>query len=176
MEQLLSADLPEVILLSLAVSIIAIVISTCISVPIGAYLGIYQFRGRSFIMRIIYTLMSLPPVLAGLMIYLLFSNSGPFGVLRWLYTPNVMVIAQVVLAMPIIIGLTASAVSAKVKNTWQTIITLGATSRQGVKLIMKEAKSGIITAILTAFGRIFGEVGAVMLVGGNIRHATRVLT
>ncbi len=176
MTELLSTELLEVILLSLAVSFAAIVISSLISIPIGTILGIRRFRGRPLVMRLIYTLMSLPPVLAGLVVYLVFSNSGPLGLLRWLYTPQVMVIAQVLLASPIIIGLTTSAVSGKVKDVWQTVVTLGASQRQGAWLVIKEAKSGIITAVLTAFGRIFGEVGAVMLVGGNIRHNTRVLT
>ena len=176
MTALFEKDLIEIIILSLGVSISAILISTIISLPIGTLLAIKDFRGKKVIMRLIYTLMSLPPVLAGLIIYLIFSNSGPLGILRWLYTPQVMVIAQILLATPIIIGLAASAVAAKAKRVQNTLATLGASPRQSAWLVLREAKSGIIAAVLTAFGRIFGEVGAVMLVGGNIRHSTRVLT
>lgn len=176
MTSLLDKDLFEIILLSLTVSISAILISTLISLPIGTVLGIKEFHGKKIIMRLIYTLMSLPPVLAGLIIYLIFSNSGPLGIIRWLYTPQVMVIAQILLATPIIIGLASAAVAAKAKRVQNTLITLGASSRQISWLVLREARSGIIAAVLTAFGRIFGEVGAVMLVGGNIRHSTRVLT
>lgn len=176
MTTLLGKDLTEIILLSLTVSVSAILVSTLISLPIGTLLAVKEFRGKKIIIRLIYTLMSLPPVLAGLIIYLIFSNSGPLGFLRWLYTPQVMVIAQILLAAPIIIGLSASAVTAKAKRVQNTLATLGASPRQSAWLVLREAKSGIIAAVLTAFGRIFGEVGAVMLVGGNIKHSTRVLT
>ena len=127
-------------------------------------------------MRLTYTLMSLPPVLAGLLVYLLFARSGPLGALDILFTPSVMVIAQVLLATPIITGLSAAAIAAKEKLSVDTARTLGASERQAAWVVIKEARAGILAGVMTGFGRSFGEVGAVMMVGGNVRYQTRVLT
>lgn len=127
-------------------------------------------------MRLTYTLMSLPPVLAGLLVYLLFARSGPMGFLDILFTPSVMVIAQVLLVTPIITGLAAAAIAAKEKLSMDTARTLGASERQAAWVVIKEARTGILAGVMTGFGRAFGEVGAVMLVGGNVRYQTRVLT
>ncbi|MGE5397065.1 MAG: ABC transporter permease [Chitinophagales bacterium] len=169
-------DLIEIILLSLAVSGSSVLISTCIGVPLGAMLGIKRFPGRRVIMRLTYMLMSLPPVLAGLLVYLLLSRTGPLGFWEILFTPMAMVCAQVLLVTPIITGLSASAIAAREKKVLLTALTMGASNRQATWTVIKEARTGITAAIITGFGRAFGEVGAVMLVGGNIKHFTRVLT
>jgi tungstate transport system permease protein len=162
--------------LSLAVSGSAVVIGALIGVPLGALLGLKRFPGRKVLLRLIYTLMSLPPVLAGLVVYMVFCRNGPLGFLNILFTPAAMIVAQVLLATPIIAGISAAAVAAKEKLAMETARSLGASRRQAAWTVIKEARSGIIAGIMTGFGRAFGEVGAVMLVGGNIRYYTRVLT
>lgn len=170
------SELTGIVGLSLTVSTAAVVTGALIGVPLGALLGLRRFPGRKFLMRLTYTLMSLPPVLAGLLVYLFFARSGPLGFLDILFTPSVMVIAQVLLVTPIITGLAAAAIAAKEKLSMDTARTLGASERQAAWVVIKEARTGILAGIMTGFGRAFGEVGAVMLVGGNVRYQTRVLT
>ena len=172
----LGGELWQIVGLSLRVSISAVVIGALLGIPLGTFLGLKKFPGRRLVMRLTYTLMSLPPVLAGLLIYLAFSRSGPLGFMELVFTPAVMVIAQVLLVTPIITGITAAAIADKEQLVVDTALTLGASGRQAAWLVVKEARLGIIAGMMTGFGRAFGEVGAVMLVGGNIRHYTRVLT
>ena len=170
---------PEIIqitLLSLQVSITALVISAVIGIPTGAALALKKIPGKRIFLNIIYTLMGLPPVLAGLLVYLLLTYRGPLGQFELLFTPSAMVFAQVLLAAPIVCGLTARAVMALNQDVYDTAATLGASRRQASATIMREARIGIVAALTTAFGRVIAEVGAVMLVGGNIRWSTRVLT
>lgn len=170
---------PEIIqitLLSLQVSLTALVISAIIGIPAGAALALKKFPGKRIILNIIYTLMGLPPVLAGLLVYLLLTYRGAMGQFELLFTPSAMVFAQVLLAVPIVCGLTARAVIALNQEVYDTAVTLGASRRQATGTIMREASIGIVAALTTAFGRVIAEVGAVMLVGGNIRWSTRVLT
>ncbi len=162
--------------LSLAVTTSAVIIGAVLGVPLGALLGLKRFPGRKLLLRLTYTLMSLPPVLAGLVVYMLFARSGPLGFMDILFTPPVMVVAQVLLVTPIVTGLSAAAISAKEKLAIDTARTLGASERQAAWAVVKEAWAGIIAGIMTGFGRAFGEVGAVMMVGGNVRFQTRVLT
>jgi len=169
-------DLLRIFMLSLVVSGSAVLLATVIGVPLGAWLGLKRFPARRAIMRFTYMLMSLPPVLAGLLVYLLLSRSGPLGGWELLFTPLAMVIAQVFLVTPIITGLSASAIAAREQKALMTALTMGASNRQAAWTVVKEARTGITAAIITGFGRAFGEVGAVMLVGGNIKHFTRVLT
>ena len=169
-------ELTGIVGLSLSVSTTAVVIGALLGVPLGAILGLRKFPGRKFLMRLTYTLMSLPPVLAGLLVYLLFARSGPMGFLDILFTPSVMVIAQVLLVTPIITGLAAAAIAAKEKLSMDTARTLGASERQAAWVVIKEARTGILAGVMSGFGRAFGDVGAVMLVGGNVRYQTRVLT
>lgn len=169
-------DIYEVIFLSLKVSFMAIMIGMLLGIPFGTFMGMSQFPGHKAVVVIIYTLMGLPPVLAGLIIYVLISAKGPFGSLELLFTPTAMVIAQVLLVTPIITGLTMVAVKGKEKLYLETAVSLGANRLQRAWLIIREAKVGIIAAVITAFGRAIAEVGAVMLVGGNIEHHTRVMT
>ncbi len=170
------AEIYEIIFLSLRVSLTATVVGTLLGIPLGTLLGLKEFRGRRVLINLIYTLMGLPPVLAGLLIYLLLSRSGPLGALQLLFTPAAMVLAQVMLVTPIITGLTTVAVQAKEKVFSETAVTLGALPWQAAFLVLKEARRGIVVGIITAFGRAIAEVGAVMLVGGNIQHYTRVMT
>ena len=166
----------EIIVLSLAVSGTATLLGSAVGVPVGAWLGISDFPGKRSWLRLIYTLMALPPVLAGLVVYLLLSRSGPLGELGLLFTPWAMIAAQFLLVTPIVTGLTAAAVAGQDRLVYENALSLGATRSQANWTVIKEAKVGIVSAVMTGFGRALAEVGAVMLVGGNIKHHTRVLT
>lgn len=170
------SEILEIVLLSLLVSGSATVISALIGIPLGAWIALNNFPGKGLLVRVVYTLMALPPVLAGLLVYLLLSNSGVLGDLEWLFTPTAMIIAQCLLVTPIITGLSAATIAGKEGIIYDHARSLGATRVQAVWTVIKESRTGIIAAIMTGFGRAFAEVGAVMLVGGNIRHYTRVLT
>lgn len=172
----MDAEIVDVTLLSLQVSLTALVLSALIGIPAGAALALKKIPGQHLILNTIYTLMGLPPVLAGLLVYLLLTRRGPLGEYELLFTPAAMIIAQVLLAAPIICGLTARAVMALDQAVYDTAVTLGASRRQAAASIMREARVGIVAALSTALGRVIAEVGAVMLVGGNIRWSTRVLT
>jgi len=172
----MDAEIVDVTLLSLQVSLTALVLAALIGIPLGAALALRNFRGKHIILNTIYTLMGLPPVLAGLLVYLFLTSRGPLGQYELLFTPTAMVIAQVLLAAPIVCGLTARAVMALSQEVYDTAATLGASRRQASLTIMREARMGIVAALTTALGRVIAEVGAVMLVGGNIRWHTRVLT
>lgn len=172
----MDAEIVDVTLLSLQVSLTALVLAALIGIPVGAALALRNFRGKHVILNTIYTLMGLPPVLAGLLVYLLLTSRGPLGQYELLFTPAAMVIAQVLLAAPIVCGLTARAVMALNQEVYDTAATLGASRGQATFTIMREARMGIVAALTTALGRVIAEVGAVMLVGGNIRWHTRVLT
>ncbi|MBP1932726.1 ABC transporter permease [Ammoniphilus resinae] len=171
-----SQDVISVILLSLQVSTVAIVIGVLIGIPFGSFLGLYAFPGKRLLTVVIYTLMGLPPVLIGVIVYLLLSKHGPLGSLQWLFTPQAMMVAQSILVTPIIIGLSMSAVQAKEQTYLETIRSLGATPAQTIWTIIKESRKGIWAGVATAYGRAISEVGAVMLVGGNIEGHTRVMT
>ncbi|WP_019122302.1 ABC transporter permease [Brevibacillus massiliensis] len=172
----LPTEVLEVIWLSLQVTTTAVFIGALIGIPAGALLGLYSFPGRRLAVTIVYTLMGLPPVLIGVIVYLLLSKYGPLGSLELLFTPEAMVIAQVVLVSPILAGLTLSAVQAKERTYSETAKSLGATPSQLVWTIVKESRKGIWAGVAAAYGRAISEVGAVMLVGGNIEHHTRVMT
>ncbi|SHG87104.1 tungstate transport system permease protein [Thermosyntropha lipolytica DSM 11003] len=169
-------EITGIVFLSLLVSGTATLISSFIALPLGAYLGLYDFKGRRLVLRLVYTLMALPPVLAGLVVFLLLSRSGPLGFLNLLFTPGAMIIAQCLLVLPIVTGLVAAAVASAERLVYEHALSLGATHYQAVGKVLLETRSGIISAIMTGFGRAFAEVGAVMMVGGNIRYETRVLT
>ena len=169
-------DLLPVILLSLYVSGAALAVATVIGVPAGAGLALRPVPGQRLIELLIYTGMGLPPVVVGLFVYLLLSRSGPFGFLSWLFTPAAMVTAQVIIALPLVMGLTMSAVASVDPALRLQVRSLGATSAQVMWTVLWEAKAGVTAAIVAAFGGIISEVGAVMLVGGNIEGSTRVLT
>jgi tungstate transport system permease protein len=169
-------ELYQIIFLSIYVSAVSAIISALIGFPIGALIAIVKFPGRQIMKDISYTLMGLPSVVAGLIIFLLLSRNGPLGGLGLLYTPSAMIIAQTFLGIPIVVSITISEVSAVTKDIWETAISLGATRRQASLKVLQEAKSGLITAFLTTFSMLISEVGAVMMVGGNILFKTRTLT
>lgn len=170
------AELLDIIWLSLKVTGVGLVFSNLIGIPTGVFMGLRRFRGRRFIMALLYTGMGFPPVVIGLFVYLLLSRSGPLGVLGWLLTPKAMVIAQTIIAFPIVAGFTMVAVTAVDPQLRMQLMSLGATSRQATWSLLKEARLGVVVAVIAAFGSIISEVGSVMLVGGNIAGKTRVLT
>lgn len=175
---ILSGDptLLEIVLLTLQVSSLALTISTLIGMPIGAALGLYRVPGRSVITALLYTGMGLPPVVVGLFVYLMLSRSGPIGWLGWLFTPKAMISAQTIIAFPLVTGLTMTAVQGVDPALHVQVRSLGATRIQEAWTVLVEARIGVVAAIVAAFGSIISEVGAVMLVGGNIAGKTRVLT
>lgn len=172
----LDRELLTIILLSLQVSGTALFISALLGVPAGAALGLMNFPGRNFAVTLLNTFMGLPPVVVGLFLYLLLSRSGPLGFMGLLYTPSAMIAAQTILAFPIVASLSHAAVSAVDPIIKQAALTLGATGYQAATAIVKEARFGIIAGIIAGFGRVTAEVGAVLMVGGNIAGYTRVMT
>jgi tungstate transport system permease protein len=172
----LDPEIIQITLLSLQVSLTALLIAAVIGIPVGAAVALKNIPGRRLFLNIIYTLMGLPPVLAGLIVYLFLSTQGPLGSFQLLFTPSAMVIAQVLLAFPIVCGLCARAVMAQPQDVYDTAVTLGASRRQAAWAIIRESRIGIMAALTTALGRVIAEVGAVSMVGGNIKDSTRVLT
>jgi len=170
------AELFEIIALSLRVSGFALIISVIIGVPLGTLLGLVRVPGRGAITVGLYTGMGLPPVVVGLFVYLMLSRSGPLGPLGWLFTPKAMIVAQTIIALPLVTGLTLTAVQAVDPALRVQVRSLGATALQEAWAVIIEARIGVVAAIVAAFGGIISEVGAVMLVGGNIAGKTRVLT
>jgi len=173
--------LSEIILLSLQVSGIALLFSTVIGIPLGAIMGLNRFKGRKLVIALLYTGMGFPPVVVGLFVYILLSRSGWLGSLNWsfipsLFTVGAMIIAQTIISFPLVAGFTMAAVMGVDPNLRQQVLSLGATSRQTVWTVLMEAKVGVMVSIIAGFGGIISEVGAVMLVGGNIEGKTRVLT
>jgi len=166
----------QIVGLSLYVSFSSVVISTVFGIPLGILLGTRKFRGKGIIVRIIYTLMSLPPVIAGLTVFLILMRRGPLGSLQLNYTVPAMIIAQVCLVTPIIIGLTYNIVKEKAPIVDRLGITLGASKWQRMLLLIYEMRVGITTSVISGFGRAISEVGAVMIVGGNIKGKTQVMT
>jgi len=175
---ILSADpaLFEIVWLSLRVSGVALAISTTLGVPIGAALGLSRLRVRGLVTALLYTGMGLPPVVVGLFVYLMLSRSGPFGMLSWLFTSSAMIVAQVIIAFPLVAGLTMAAVQSVDPALRVQVRSLGATRWQELWAVLCETRIGFVAAIVAGFGCIISEVGAVMLVGGNIEGKTRVLT
>jgi tungstate transport system permease protein len=171
-----STDLAEIVALTLRVTGTALIISTIIGVPLGALLGLSKFPGKTLIRVVLYTGMGLPPVVVGLFVYLTLSRSGPLGRLGLLFSPTAMIIAQSIIALPLTMGLTMISVESVNPELKRQIVALGATRTQAARTILREARIGVTAAIVAAFGGIISEVGAVILVGGNIAGETRVLT
>jgi tungstate transport system permease protein len=169
-------ELLQIVFLSLRVSIMAIILATLIGVPLGAVLGLKDEKKTRFFNKIIFTFMGMPPVVAGLIIYLILSRQGPLGILALLYTPSAMIIAQVFLATPIVTGLTMVGIRAKGDIIEETARSLGASSTLAAWTVVKESRFAILGAVITGFSRVIAEVGAVMIVGGNIAGRTRVMT
>ena len=172
----LFSDLIEITLRSVGVSLTAVIIASALAIPLGALLAITRFRGRRLSVAILNALMGLPPVVVGLVLYLLLSRSGPFGVLDLLFTPWAMILAQIIIVLPLV----ASLAHQVIRDLWaeyrDLLLSLGASRRQRLSVLIWDARRSLLTATLAGFGRAIGEVGAILIVGGNIDHLTRVLT
>lgn len=166
----------QITILSLQVSTIATLISLVIGLPLGTWLALGSFRGRSIILSIINTGMALPPVVVGLVVAMMLWRSGPFGDLKLIYTPWAIIIAQTVIAAPVVTGLTAAALEALDPRLQQQLLGLGASRGQMVWYLWREARLPLLAALMAGFGAVISEVGASMMVGGNIKGQTRVLT
>lgn len=172
----MDSELLQIIGVTLKMSFFSTVISCLIGMPFGVLLENSKFKGKKTVKKIINTLMGMPPVVAGLIVYMLFTKYGPFGKLNLLFTVDVMVIAQCILIIPIVISLTGSVVSVNGKRIRETAKGLNLSFGKTTELLMSENKTALVSVVLTAFGRSIAEVGAVSLVGGNIQWKTRVMT
>jgi tungstate transport system permease protein len=173
--------LTEIVALSLRVSGTALLFSTLIGIPLGAALGLSRFAGRRLVIALLYTGMGFPPVVVGLFVYMVLSRTGPLGQLNWplipaLFTPGAMVVAQSIISFPLVAGFTMAAVMGVDPQLRQQVRALGATRRQAALTVLSEARVGVVVSVIAGFGSIVSEVGAVMMVGGNIEGHTRVLT
>ncbi len=172
----LDAELYGIIFLSLKISCIALCVAAFAGIPLGAALGLKRFPAKGAVISLLNTFMGLPPVVVGLFLYLLLSRSGPLGFLGLLYTPVAMMAAQTILALPIVASLSHSAVVGVDPIIRQAAMTLGASPLQVSWTVVKEARFGILSGVMAAFGRVMAEVGAILIVGGNIAGLTRVMT
>ncbi|WP_424986836.1 ABC transporter permease [Microbulbifer sp. S227A] len=170
------SELWAIVLLSLKVSVLAVLIAAAIGMPLGAALAVGRFPGRRLAVVLLNALMGLPPVVVGLLVYLMLSRSGPLGVLQLLYTPTAMIIAQVVLVTPIIAALTRQTVEMLDAEYAEQLRSLGVSRLASVPTLVWDGRVALLTALLAGFGRAIAEVGAVIMVGGNINHVTRVMT
>lgn len=166
----------EIVGLSLAVSLSAVVLATLLGLPLGAAIAVGRFRGRQGVIVLLNALMGLPPVVVGLFIYLLLSRAGPLGELGLLFTPQAMVFAQTVLVLPIIAALARQAVEDAWREYEEQLRSLGVDGLRGALTILWDIRFSLLTAVLAGLGRASAEVGAVMIVGGNIDGVTRVMT
>ena len=169
-------DILPVILMSLFVSLSATVIASIVGIGAGVPAALRDFKFKKIILRITDTLMGIPPVLMGLIVYLLISRKGPLGAFELLFTPTAMIIAQIMLILPIIFGLTVSNLSKTAPEVEKTCLALGAEKKDIYRTIINESKIQLLTVVTLGFGRAISEVGAVMMVGGNIKGFTRVMT
>ena len=172
----LDPDLIEITALSLKVSMGATLVACILGLPLGAWLAVNRFVMRRFVIAILNALMGLPPVVVGLIVYVIFSRAGPLGVLGLLFTPTVMVIAQVIIITPIVASIAHQAIRDLWADYHDLLISLNASRLQRIQALLWDGRRALMTAGLAGFGRAIGEVGAIMVVGGNIDHATRVLT
>lgn len=162
--------------LSLLVSGVATALSLILGIPIGSALGLIKFRGRQIIVSLINTGMGAPPVVVGLVVTIFLWRTGPLGVLRLLYTPSAMIIAQFIIAFPLVAGFTMATIQQLDPKLRLQIMALGASRVQMVWLLLKEARLPLLAAVMAGFGAVISEVGASMMVGGNITGQTRVMT
>ncbi len=172
----LNPQVVDITVRSLSISLSSVLLASIFCIPLGGIIEFREFRGKRWLVNVIQTLYSLPTVTVGLLIFLLLSRSGPLGGLGLLFTPTGMVIGQTVLITPIMIGLTISAMGGVGSQIRDTARSLGATEFQIIVTVIKEAKPAVLAAVLLGFGRALSEVGVAMMIGGNIRGYTRVLT
>jgi tungstate transport system permease protein len=172
----LDCDLGEVVSLSLMVSMAAVSLATVCGLPLGAAVAVWRFPGRDLVGTLLNAMMGLPPVVAGLALYLLLSRAGPLGELGLLYTPTAMILAQCVLVTPIIAALTRQTIADLHGEYDELLRSLGAGPWRTIGTLLWDGRFSLLTAVLAGFGRASAEVGAVIIVGGNINHVTRVMT
>ena len=177
----MTQDLSEIILLSIQVSGLALIFSALVGVPLGAFMGLKRFMGHRLVTALLYTGMGFPPVVIGLFVYLMLSRSSMIGQLNLafmpkLFTPGAMILAQTIIAFPLVAGFTMAAVMGVDPQMRLQVLSLGATQSQAAWAILRQARVGVIAALVAGFGSVISEVGAVMLVGGNIEGRTRVMT
>ena len=177
-ELIISLD-PEVMEIagrSLMISATSVILASLICLPLGGLIHFYNFPGKRILINVIQTLFSIPTVCIGLLVFVLFSRAGPIGGFNLMFTPTVMVIGQMILVTPILLGLTISALSGVGKAIKDTALSLGASDFQAIVVILKEARFAVVAAIIMGFGRAVSELGIAIMIGGNIRGFTRVLT
>ena len=172
----LDREIFNIVLLSLRVSLTAIILASLVGIPLGFLMAVKDYWGKRLTIALVNTLLALPTVVVGLIVYSLISRRGPLGVFGLLYTPSAMIIGQFILATPIVIALTHSAVQGIDRRVRNTALTLGATEIQSAWTVIKEARYAVLAAVITGFGRVIAEVGAAMMLGGNIKGSTRVMT
>jgi tungstate transport system permease protein len=172
----LDPDLVEIVALSLQVSLSAVTLAALVGLPLGAAVAVFRFPGRGIVAVVLNALMGLPPVVLGLFVYLLLSRAGPFGGFGLLFSPSAMVIAQFLLVTPIVAALTRQVVADMWHGYGEQLRSLGAGSGRALPTLLWDGRFSLLTAVLAGFGRASAEVGAVMIVGGNIEHVTRVMT
>jgi len=172
----LDREIFNIVLLSVRVSLTAIILASLVGIPLGFLMAVKDYWGKRLIVALVNTLLALPTVVVGLIVYSLISRRGPLGVFGLLYTPSAMIIGQFILATPIVIALTHSAVQGIDRRVRNTALTLGATEIQSAWTVIKEARYAVLAAVITGFGRVIAEVGAAMMLGGNIKGSTRVMT
>lgn len=172
----LDAELAEIVLLSLQVSLSAIALAAVVALPLGAALAVFRFPGRRVLVVLVNALMGLPPVVVGLVVYLVLSRSGPLGVLGWLFTPAAMVAAQTVLVIPLIAAVARQSIAELWTEYADELRSLGVGPLRSIATLLWDGRFALLTAVLAGFGRASAEVGAVILVGGNIAHVTRTMT
>lgn len=166
----------EITILSIKVSGAATAVSLLLGLPAGTWLALGQFPGRRFLLSLVNTGMALPPVVVGLWVSIFLWRSGPLGDLHWIYTPTAIIIAQTIIAAPVVTGLTVAALQQLNPRLRLQLLGLGASRLQMIVMLWREARLPLLAALMAGFGSVISEVGASMMVGGNIRHQTRVLT
>ncbi|MEL6550030.1 MAG: ABC transporter permease [Pseudomonadota bacterium] len=176
MDGALFPSLLEITLRSLLVSVGAVIFASLVAIPFGIWLALSRFRGKGAVVAVLNAFMGLPPVVVGLVLYLLLSRAGPFGVLDLLFTPWAMILAQLIIVLPLIASITHQAMEALWEEYRELLTSLGVRRRSCIAILARDGRRALLTAALAGFGRATGEVGAVLIVGGNIDHLTRVLT
>lgn len=172
----LDPELLQILGVTMRMSFFSTTLTCLVGLPLGALIGTRSFRGKAVLKKLIHTLMGLPPVVAGLLVYALFTHYGPFGRLNLLFTVRVMVVAQCLLIIPVVTGLTASFMEQSTRAVIDTAKGMGLSRRRVLFLCLSESRTSLLSVVLSAFGRSIAEVGAVSIVGGNIQWKTRVMT
>ncbi|MHC4408652.1 MAG: ABC transporter permease [Planctomycetota bacterium] len=170
------AELREIVGLSLRVSVTAVLLAALVGLPFGAWLALNRFRGRRLVVVLNDALMGLPPVVVGLVVYLLLARSGPLGGLEWLFRREAMILAQFLVVLPILAALSRQVVEDLWEEYAEQLKSLGVSRNRAIPTLLIDGRKRLVTALLAGFGRAIGEVGAVLIVGGNIAHHTRVMT